>query len=760
MRAAIDTDLLEVAPGAIAAVGVEVANNGTVIDGVTAKVIGLDEQYVETQPPLLPLFPDARGQLTLLLEVPTSYPAGRHPLAIEVESRGARVPSEFLDLTLDVASRPRLRMGAHPKLVRTRRSARFVIELTNSGNVPLEVHPRAVDVDRSCETQFSQRTVRIEAGATAAVVMNVRCPRMLTGGEVDRNITVLAEATRLDLPPDEIDAEAGEDDVASPVTGLQVRQRPIISRGLLTALILASIVALWASVVLLGLNKVFSSEPMTKEAPASFFVAGKGAQLAANFKPSVNHAPAGALQKKGQVPVGIGAEITGTVYARSDHQPVGGILVEAIRLKGGKPIGVSSAATQTDGTYTLAGLFPTSYYIQFGAKPAYNPIYWPGTTSRAAARMVPTSAQKTRSNINVVITGNPATISGKVTGADGVAVPMKVTAHPTLGNSPPVTATADAAGDYVLKKVQAPGTYQLTFTSHGYLATVLTDTVSAGDTLHEPDVRLGANVGQIRGTVSDGGASLGGATVSTTINGKPVSVTTPTSGLVGTFEFDNVPTPGTYVIRFSAPGHGAQTKIIGLRPGEEQRAVRATLTRGAGSVTGKVFDQSKKSLGGVTIKVGGATTRSGVAPTTTTLTDGAIGTFAINNLKAPGAYTLTATRNGYEPATVPFQLKNNGKPAVVKIRLGKVVGTVTGVVTGTKCTQQCVGVTVSATNGARVWTTTATINGGPNNRVGYRITGLQPGTYSVTATTPGAQQTAMVTITAGQVAQQPLVLDG
>src|SRR5206468_335101 len=139
------------------------------------------------------------------------------------------------------------------------------------------------------------------------------------------------------------------------------------SRGLLTALILASVVALWAAVFLLGLTKVFSGDPMTKAVPASFFAAGSGDAAAGSSGGGGggSKAPAGALPKSGQLPPGVGGEITGTVTAASDRQPVGRILVQAWRQgRNGLQL-ASSAATQADGTYTVAGLFPTSYYLKF-----------------------------------------------------------------------------------------------------------------------------------------------------------------------------------------------------------------------------------------------------------------------------------------------------------------------------------------------------------------------------------------------------------
>jgi hypothetical protein len=62
MRVATDTRLLEVDPGGTAAVIVEIVNTGEVIDGMTAHIIGLSDQFVTAQPALLPLFPDASGQ--------------------------------------------------------------------------------------------------------------------------------------------------------------------------------------------------------------------------------------------------------------------------------------------------------------------------------------------------------------------------------------------------------------------------------------------------------------------------------------------------------------------------------------------------------------------------------------------------------------------------------------------------------------------------------------------------------------------------
>jgi hypothetical protein len=788
VRVATGTRTLDVVPGSAASVVVEVVNTGEVIDGVTARVIGLPEQFVSSQPKLLPLFPDATGQLTLSLAVPQSHPAGRHALTVEVVSHGARLPSQFVDVDLDVAARPALQLGARPRVIRARRSARFVLELTNGGNVPLEVTMRAVDVDRASTSQFMPETVRIEAGAVAPVLLTVRGPRTLTGSEMDRAVTVEATALRADRQPEDVASEAA---LSQSIT-VRLRQRPLISRGLLTALILASIVALWAGVFLLGLTKVFSNDPMTKQAPASFFAAaqtspggGGGTAGGGDAGGAQGAAPAGALPKTGQLPPGLGSEISGAVTATTDQQPVGRILVQAWRLSPSGPKLVSSAATQGDGTYTLAGLFPMSYYLEFSAT-GFTTTWYPAAAAQSGAQAVSTAAQGATTGANVVIKGEPASISGTVNPGDTLTpVRTTVVARPLLGaatSTAAATATTSAAGAYTLPNLPAPASYQISFTTPGYQTTTIVDTVNGGDSRLEPTVTIGASQGQISGVVSDGNNPLGGATVATTVGGRKLTVMTPTTGQVGAFVLGNLPTPATYVITFSAPGHGTNTTIIDLAAGQSRTDLKASLASGTGSVTGRLVDSNGNGLGGATVTVGGATatdqgvpapgastdptgatpsspaTPAGTSPRTTTLTSGSVGTFAISGLLAPGSYTLTFTLDGYAPATVPVTLTENGAPPVVTVTLSAQLGGITGAVTGPGGVRE-VGATVSATNGAQTWTSTSSAPGGALPAGGYLITGLQPGTYSVTVSGPGlAQQTAMVTVVAGRTSTQNLQL--
>lgn len=755
-------------PGTRAVLGVDVVNTGAVIDGVSTRVIGLPEQYVSAQPALLPLFPDASGRVTLSLDVPATLPAGRHPLSVEVVSHGAKTPSQFVDLDLDVRSRPRLTMVARPRLARARRGARFVLELSNGGNVALDVVLTAADADRATTTSFTPPSVQVPAGATVPVLLNVRGPRMITGTELDRTVTVAATAHTADTRTDDGTGDGPDAlPVAVPETTVRLRQRPLLSRGLLTALILLAIVALWAGVFLLGLTKVFSGDPMTKQAPASFFLpsasnaaatskAGSGGTSGGGSGKAAS-TPPGALPKSGQMPPGTGGAISGMVTAASDGQPVSRILVQAMRrTRNGLEL-ASSAATQSDGTYSVAGLFPTDYLLKFSA-PGFKTLWYPAAPGQSGARAVPAQAQGNTTGVNATITGLPASISGTVNPGDTLnPVSTTVTARSLSGvrqASPHGLTTTTHGGSYTIGGLVAPGSYELTFTTPGYQTSTIVDTVNGGDKRLEPTITLGAAAGQIEGTVTDGSKPLGGATVSTTVGGKPLTVTTPTTGQVGHYLIGGLPTPGTYVITFSAPGHGAQTKIVELTAGQSRGGVGVSLAAGSGTVSGTLVDTDGNGLGGATVTVGGtAVAAGGAAPSTVTLTsDTGKGGFVVNNLSAPGSYTLTFSLAGYQSTTIPVTLSASGPPPTVTATLLPQNGSITGTVT--KGGKDLAGATVIATDGRTQWKSTSTDSG-------FAISGLAPGHYSVTASFAGLQQqTALVVVHAGKASSASLTLTG
>jgi hypothetical protein len=738
MRVTSTVERLDVPPGGSGVVPLEVVNTSEVIDSLSVAAVGVPDVRVRSEPAGLALFPQAAGELAVTVTLPRQFPAGTYPVTFVVAGQAPPVREAYHDVDLVVPAHPHLRLAATPSVVRTRGQAEFRLSVTNDGNVPLDVALRAVDADRTIRTVISPATLSVPPGGVGASTVLVKGPRQLLGSERDRPVRVLAQVTG---------AEAAAD--------LVLRQRSAISQGLLTVLVLFAIVAVWATVFLLGTTRVLGTDPFTKVAPPSFFAAIDSVALSAGGLTAADPAPAGALPKEGPMPAGVGGQLAGTVRGAVDGQGIGRITVVAMRDSPDGPVVVSSAASQADGTYVLAGLFPGPYQLRVDDE-GYEPVWYPDAASRSAAGTVVAAAGRAVDGVDITLTGRNATLQGTVDRGDAVGdVTVQVTARPTWPGADPAqqrTTTADAAGGYSFTALPAPGTYELTFSAEGYQPTTLTERVLGGQERFALDVRLGAGTGSIAGVVTDGSAPLGGVTVGTTVDGEKVEVGTPTVGPVGTFVIPNLPTPATYVVTVAKAGFGSRTLVVDLGPGELRSDLRVELRGGVGTVTGTVVDEQNRGLGGVTVTAGG--TQAGL--TTTTLTSGAVGTFTLTGVTDPGSVTLAFSRDGYAPESTAVTVSAAGTAEPVRVVLRSDRGSVTGRVTSQGAGRA--GVVVTATDGAQPRTTTSTTTGARGAGT-YLLPDLPAGTYTVTATlVDTVVATAVVEVRGGQptVANLPI----
>ncbi|MGN6088777.1 MAG: carboxypeptidase regulatory-like domain-containing protein [Actinomycetales bacterium] len=727
MRVTSNTPVLDVDAGGRAAVTVSVVNTSDVIDGISARIVGIPEQHVTSEPALLPLFPEDSGDVTLRVGLPPTFPAGRHPLTVEVRSQAVVIPPQHVDLDLVVPARPALKLTARPEVVRARRHGRFVLELANRGNVPLEVALHAADADRSMRLRFTPETLTVPAGAVATAVLEARSRWHIFGGDLGRPVTVETTGTH---------GEQSTDDR----TVVTLRQRALIPRGLLTVLILAAIVGLWAAAFLFGLTRVFSGDPLTKTAPASFFISSSDKQLVADD---------GLPAKDGALPAGAGGSIAGTVSATTTGEPVGRIVVEALRQSREGLVLVGSAASQVDGSFVIPGLFPGDYLLRFSAT-GYRTTWWPGASAQAAAKPVTAVAQRVSSGVNVALTGLPGSIRGTVDPGDSLTpVVTTVTARALQTRSgataPAVTTKSRPDGSWALNGLPAPGTYEVSFTTPGYATTTVVEKVGGGQQRYVPTVRLSAGDGTISGTVTAAGQALGGVTVTTTVDGKSLTTATPTQGVVGQFVLTGLPTPSTYVVTLSKDGYGSQTVVVDLGPGQVRKDLAVTLQDGTGSVTGLLTGSDGQGIGDATVTVGGV-----AKPVATqTLTTGDVGRFAISGLRSPGSYTLTFSKKGYVDQTVPVTLGAAGPPPTVDVVLPQGLGSIAGTVTAVGSGSAVSGAQVSVTDGSTTWTTT-TVGGAGATGGSYLAPDLRPGHYAVTVTADGyLPATGIAEVTAG-----------
>jgi hypothetical protein len=735
VRASLVQDQIAVAPGQQFAIGVEVANTSPVIDSVRAAVHGLPGAKVTGIPAELALFPGASGSISLQVELPKSFPAGRRQARVEVRSAVNPKDNVVCALVLEVAPLPHASLSIGPTTRRGHRNGRFAVVCRNEGNTEIEVTLGASDPERVLRFSLVPQKLSPRPGSSAEATLRVRAPRHIFGSERSRPINVTANAMTSVPQLEPLEAYA------------TYVQRPQVPRGVVTALILASIVAAWAAIFSFGLREVMAQQPLTKSAPLSFFAPlspAKSPQLA-----SANSSTPPGFQPKDLAPLGVGGTITGTVTAPDEPGGVGQVIVEAFLqgASGGSPV---SAATQSDGTYQIVGLFPGSYKVAFSA-PGFETEWYPSASSQVAAKAVEVSAEATVANVDAVVHGLPGTITGQVLTGETPSPPVQVS---VLVNDAPagVTAKTGALGTYTLAGLPSPATYTLAFSAPGFLQSDEQVYVGAGQYVVANVVALQAGLGEIDGTVTDGTNPLGGVSVTASANGNTFTSATPTSGPVGRFSLPRLPTPATYLLSFSKNGFGTQSVAVDLGPGQVINNLQVVMVGGTGTISGTVTSADGTALGGVTVTVEGLATPA----STQTLTAGNVGAYTISGLPTPGTYAVTFSLAGYASETLGVTLSSNGLASDVNATLNSSLGQISGTVKDAKTGTDLAGVTVSLTNGTSTsQTSTASLPAG-----GYTLPQLPAGTYSVTFSLAGyANQTALVHLQPGQHAVQDIALE-
>jgi hypothetical protein len=266
--------------------------------------------------------------------------------------------------------------------------------------------------------------------------------------------------------------------------------------------------------------------------------------------------------------------------------------------------------------------------------------------------------------------------------------------------------------------------------------------------------RLAASDGGLQGLVTDAaGTPLGGVTVTIRSGTLEQESITPTTGNVGSFQIENLPTPNTYVLTFTKDGYSDTTIALDLAGGETRTGLRATLVGGSGTVLGTIRDADGTPLGGVTVTA----TRGAVKATTTSLTAGdggaGIGSYRVADLPSPGVYTVTYTLAGYLTETTTVTFVAAGEQPTVDMTMRRSTGTVRGRITvdgGGRA-----GLSLELSDG----TTPRTSQTASSPSGGYEFTGVPPGAYMLRITGTGVAETVvLVDVAAGQVTERDVAV--
>ena len=388
-----------------------------------------------------------------------------------------------------------------------------------------------------------------------------------------------------------------------------------------------------------------------------------------------------------------------------------------------------------------------------------------------------------------VVPANPGTVSGRLTTntnaalataagfrspgqAPGQAVPTSSDCAAAGSNSlgvaavqielfvdgepddPVATAATDDNGCFTLANL-GEGSYKMLMSGAGYPDVWFVDDgpgtsspadaspieVELGKERDLGEVQVGGIPVTVQGQVAGDAA---GATIKLVRPGVvdpdvPAVVAEVTVGADGSFVLPDIPSPADLEMIVEKPGFATTTRKVTLQPGGELGDISIQLTPADGQVTGSVFGPDGP-LGGVEISA----TDGQYTIDTVTYTDGAVGTFTLRNLSAPGRYTVTAVADGFVPETQTVVLEANQTLVTMP---ALVLTPATGVIEGSVFLESAAtgeirpsgDVTITLTGGPDLEQTVRSFSGAGGLAGTYRFDGLpSPGTYTLTFAGGGA----------------------
>lgn len=688
-----------VVPGVEARVEIDVTNTSDVIDGVTAIVDGINPDWIRLERPLVSLFPSATDRLAVIFDIPRTCPAGDYLVTVRIVSALDSERGSVHDFWLSVGVVEGLTVDLRPSIVNGGSSGVFEAIVRNTGNATAEVSVTAIEPTRVVDCRVEPSRILLHPESEAVLPISLRGPRPWIGQPVGRQVHV--------------GVSAGTQVVERVAT---FNQKPRIPRGLITAVTLAAIVALWAIIFLWVVSELRRDEPVAKALGTEFFDGPENVPITA-----------------------IAGEARGTVTAATTGEGLSRITVEALRVKAsGESVAVASAATGDDGTYALPSLIPGTYRLRFSAE-GFGEVWYtdPAATDPATADLVRVGPTEVVPGLDVAIAGETGSLTGAIDlppGSEGT--PLQVTAtlvtetSGTGSDTAPSFTQTTTDGTIDLDGLPTPGTYQITITGPGFATQSFQQSVGGGQDAVLNSVTLSAASGTIEGTVVDGtGAPLGGVDVVARAGDTEYRATTPTTGAVGSFRLIDLPTPGTFVLTFSKAGYSGQTVALELAAGGSA-STSAMLVGGSGTVTGSVVAANGTPLGGATVEVACDGFVGAGATLTTNGPGGAAGSYTVTGLPVPSECTVTVSADGYQTETYPARFDTAGTVAMEQATLLPVNGSISGTVRSGGGLGE---VTVTLTDG-----TTSQVTTSATNPAGaYAFAEVPAGSYTLTFSRPG-----------------------
>ncbi|MBT6443540.1 MAG: hypothetical protein HOK58_00960 [Acidimicrobiaceae bacterium] len=710
MKTKLALSHVDATPGLTSRVDIEVTNTSTVIEGVTAIVDGINPEWVRLERPVVSLFPDVTDHVVLVFDIPPTCQAGDYLIDVRILSSVDPSIESVQDFWLTVAPVEEIKIDLRPTVVTGGSSAELTATIVNSGNSDLDVQVSVSEATREVDCTVDVPRLTIPFGHQAPLEVGLRSRRPWFGQPVLR--PVLIEARSEDFV---VEQQA------------TFKQKPRIPQGLMTMLILAGIVLLWALIFLWAIGLLRASDPSSKSMATEIATGEANIPL-----------------------VLINGTVGGVVEAASNGDPIPNATVEALRVATepavpGEPLGppvtrlepVASGASDDDGSYLLQTLIPGTYELRFSA-PGFANVD-PGTRRAIGPKDVIALPA-------VQMTGGTGSVQVKVDVPDGVDV-SQLTATvssglDTGGGASGLVAQADSGTCTVQPAVEGganirctnlvtPGKQTITVSGPGFETQRIAVELSAGADTVLDTVQLSGELGTIIGRVIDqDGQPLGGVAVTVSSGRFVTRVFSQTSD--GGYLIDRLDTPNDYVVDFNLNGYTGETKALRLDAGASGVA-DARLVGGDGTVSGVVLDENGEAFGGVSVTVIGDSFRVATETLTNAGSAGGLGTYEISELGVPGSYSLEFSADGYQTETRTVEFLDAAAKRVEPIIMIRTVAEIRGLVVGPNGVGLG-GVAVLLGDGLKTRQSLTS-----TNPVGtFTFPDVDPGSYSVTMTSTNA----------------------